>query len=610
LAVALAIALVPLVSAPALADDFAPEITSFERLSLDVLGSEQLVKISFTARDEGPAGLAYAMFTYRTPLGAEIRVDSPWMGRQSEGTFVAVQPLGLWAASGEYVLQKVEVLDREWNRTVYERGSVTRFDFGGADFKVRNPLEDTVTPTLESIRLFQHDVAQGTPVVALYGARDNLSGVSEVVVMGFGPTGQNFHVRSLPQLGAAGPATWLVPLGAATGVYGVTGVHVSDRAGNTVHYDIDRTGHYPPNASVPDHEAPDITTLDFRVLGGTEDTTPPLMATFSSLTPQARRLGERVAFDFKALEQGSGVQMVSAEWSDPLGHTLYAHKTCGDRTEGPLSTTIEDYRTIGSRWTLDYISFVDYLGNQTSYRRDGTVMYQGGDSGPPTHAFDLSQADFVIERGEARPSDIPDSTALYCPPVGTVGLHIPDQDVLFGEAVTIGGLVRGAQGAIPEPLVAVHQFVGGEPLLTDVVEGNADGTYTSVFTPKASGAIGATFLGAAGPSGADVSTSPRVKVVVRPRIEAALADVSIVRGSTTKLAGSVTPALNGTVTLQRKTRGGWERLRTTALSSGGTFSFPVGPSRVGTHTFRVVRAGGKRLAAGSSPSLSLTVRDP
>lgn len=72
------------------------------------------------------------------------------MGRQPEGTFVAAEPLSLWAASGEYTLQKVEVSDREWNSTLYERGNATQFDFAAADFRVNNPLEDAVTPTCPS----------------------------------------------------------------------------------------------------------------------------------------------------------------------------------------------------------------------------------------------------------------------------------------------------------------------------------------------------------------------------------------------------------------------------------------------------------------------------
>ena len=602
----LAIALVPVAPTPAVADDFAPQITSFERVSVDVLGSDPVVKIVFSARDEGPAGLAYAMFTFSTPLGAEIRVDSPSMARQAEGTFVAVKPLGLWAASGEYTLQKVEVQDREWNSTVYKRGTATHFDFAAADFLVNNPLEDTVTPTLTSIRLFQHEVAQGTPVVALYEAHDNRSGVSEVVISGFSPSGNNFQVRSLPELGAAGPATWLVPLGAETGEYAVIGVHVTDRAGNTVQYGVDRVDHYPPKATAPDDAPRDLATLNFRVHGAADDTIPPIMANFSRLTPDTRRLGERVAFDFTALEQDSGVQMVFAEWSDSLGHTIYASKTCGDRTRGPVSTTIEDYRTVGSRWTLDYVSLVDYLGNQASYRRDGTVMYQNGDSGPPTHVFDLSQADFTIEAGLARGSDIPDSTALYCPPVGNVALQIPDQTVLFGDAVTISGVVNGPQGTVAEPIVAVHQFVNGRPLLTGVVEGDPNGHYSSAFVPKASGPVATTFLGAAGPSGADVATSSRVKVHVKPLIRARLAEASIARWATTNMTGSVMPARGGAIKLQRRVGDRWITAGKKVLSSG-RFSFRLGPFPVGRYTFRIVRLAGENLAVGRSAPAALRV---
>jgi hypothetical protein len=123
--VALLASMMPLLAAPARADDFAPEITSFDRVSETILGGHQLVTIRFTARDEGRAGLAYAYFTYESPIEGIVRVDSVYMQRLPSGTFAATKLLSPWAASGEYTLRKVQVHDREGNETTYERGGPT-----------------------------------------------------------------------------------------------------------------------------------------------------------------------------------------------------------------------------------------------------------------------------------------------------------------------------------------------------------------------------------------------------------------------------------------------------------------------------------------------------
>ena len=278
---ALVVASVPLAAGPALADDFDPEIKSFSRTSEGLLAGHQVVTVEFTATDEGPAGLAYAHFTFTDPLGGFIRVDSGWMNRAAEGTFTATKVMSPWAASGEYRLVKAEVLDREWNTTTYERDAATGFDFAAADFTVDNPLEDTTVPTLKSARLFQGRVRQGTPVVVLYDAADDLSGVKEVAFLGWSPTEGQYNVQSLPELGGVGPAAWLVPLAAASGTYDSFGIMVMDRAGNSIWYqEGEPTRPYPPRAELPAHDEPDPGSLDFTVVGETGDRLSPSMTSF------------------------------------------------------------------------------------------------------------------------------------------------------------------------------------------------------------------------------------------------------------------------------------------------------------------------------------------
>jgi hypothetical protein len=610
--IALVAAALPLVAGPALADDFAPEIKSFSRTSEGLLGGHQIVTIEFTATDEGPAGLAYAYFTFTDPLGGFLRVDSEWMNRAPEGTFTATKVLSPWVGSGEYRLVEVEVSDREWNSTTYERDAAPGFDFAAADFTVENPNEDVTAPTLRSARLFQTHVRQGTPVVALYDAADDLSGVKEVAFFGWSPTRAQYTLHSLPELGAVGPAVWLVPLAAASGAYDSMGIMVMDRAGNSIWYQEGQEARaYPPRAELPAHDEPDPGSLDFTVVGETGDRLSPSMTSFSRATPQVRHIGDVVGLDYSAFDPGTGIEQVAAQWTGADGRVIDASKTCGDLTRGPVSVQIEDYRSVDSEWQLASITFADYLWNHTTYLRDGRILYSNADPGPETHSYDLSQGDFRIEAGPPGEQQIHNSSASYCYRNGNVSLDLDDVDVLYGEVVTTAGTVLGGGGAVEQPVVAVHQYLASGPRLVGVVEGTARGRFEESFVARQSGQVTATFFGVAGPNGADAATSPRVSYKVRPRVRATLGDERIRSGGTTRVRGRVVPSAGGgAVLLQQRGDDRWQTVDETAIGPKGGFSFAVRPRGTGTFAYRVVKQASEKLAAGRSPVRTLEVYGP
>lgn len=606
--VVLLAASLPLLAQPARADDFAPQLTSFTRTSQGVLGGHQLLTIDFTARDEGPAGLSYALFEFETPLGGFVRADSEYMGRAAEGTFTATKVLSPWAASGTYTLATIDVYDREGNHTKYERGGDHALDLPAGDFEVMNAAEDVTAPTLSSVRLFRDEALQGTPVVMLYSAHDDLSGVQEVHAIGFGPAGAQYTLRSLPGLGVAGPASWLVPLASPSGAYEPSSITVVDRAGNHTHYQVGRTMEpYPPGARIPPHDGPDPESIAFTVLGTTGDREPPQMLQFGSLTPERRRLGDVVALDYRAVDSGTGVAWVLAEWTDGRGHDIWATKTCGDLGEGPLSVAIEDYRSTGTDWELQYIAFADSLNNWVGYHRGGRVSYQNTDPGPPAHSFDLSVGDFHLEEGPASDELVIPTSSMNCPRIADVTLGVDDADVTFGQSVVTHGAVRGPRAAVTRPLVAIHHHLRGRPRLVAVVEGDRAGRYRRSFVPKENGALTTTFLGMEGASGADPGTSRRVRVTVRPRVVASLLDGTIADGASTRLDGRVVPALGQEVLLQRRSGARWRTVQRATLEEDGGWSFVIRPPGPGSFSYRAVVPGGPRLAPGRSPAHVLRV---
>jgi hypothetical protein len=598
-------------TAPAFADDFSPTVSSFVRSSGDVLGSDGAVSLSFEASDEGPAGLIWVMFTYRTPLGAELRVDSEYLQRAPGGTFIATRKIGQWAASGRYVLDNVEVLDLESNRTKYERETATQFGWAQADFTVDNPNQDTTVPTLAGARLFQESVAQGTPVVVLYEAQDDLSGVERVVFYGWNPGGHQYWVESLPQLGAVGPAAWVVPLEAASGRYESIGLQVHDRAGNFIEYSIyNGTLPYPPQATVPAHPDPDLASLSFDVFGTTGDRVSPRMSSLSALTEGPRRLGEIAGVRFDASDQGTGIEQIAGQWIDGKGHYMDFSKVCDDRTIGYASTTIEDYRTLGSDWQMVNITFGDYLGNQTTYNRNGSMYYDDGESDriAGTHSFDLSVGDFHLEEGAARPSDLSDTTKRWCPKVANVTLELDDPTIALGDIVSAFGDVKLGGTPIPDPVLAIHEYVDGVPQLIDVVQGGDAGDYVDDFVAETKGQLQATFLGKDGLLGSQRSQSPLVDLIVGTSVAASLDPATIPLGAKASISGHVSPAGDGgRVWLQRRYPWGWKDVRSNSVGTDGSFTFSLQPSRARTYRYRILRPGSDTLVAAKSRVLSLKV---
>jgi hypothetical protein len=630
----LAISMLGLVGNAARADDFAPEMTAFERTSPDLGIPGEPILIEFSATDEGLSGLEWAMFTYRTPIQGIMRVDG-YMSHSSSGDFIAKEIVGPWAAEGEYVLEEVELYDRESNHTVYERASAPQFDFAAADFSIENPNEDVTAPIITSARIFESVVPQGQPVVILYTASDDLSGVATVTFSGWKPSRVAYGVTSPPELGAVGPAAWVVPLAAPPGTYESFSAHVIDRAGNGLSYDFDNStrDQWPNGAQMQDQMPFDGKALSFEVVGGPGDPTPPVVTSFEPLTPRERKLGDQVAIDFAASDEGTGVDRVGFGWSDGHGHTFSVSKQCGDPTHGPAAAFIEPWRTVDRDWTLQSFVVFDKLENGTIYRRDGSVSYASNYVGPTTHSFDLSKGDFHVGEGAGSPTGYTDTTSQWCPVVADVWLGVDRDQIDPGETISAFGSVTTDGGPIAQPVVAIHEYVDGEPRLLEVQRGGAQGDYATAYSPTSSATLKTSFLGYAGPDGeADFTRSNEVDFTVRSdgesdpstdpegepstgptepkrtrRVFIRLSDDAVAVGTRARIRGSVeTTAELSKVQLQRRYANGWHTVAKAPLNLF-RFHFPIRPKSAGARRYRVLAKPTASFSAGLSRAVTLVV---
>lgn len=594
---------------PAMADESAPEITAFRRTSPSLGIPLQPVAIEFTASDQGGSGLEYALFTYRGPTGGIFRVDSEHLQGSSFGTFQATNVIGAWAATGTYVLERVEIYDRAHNMRTYDRASSPQFDFASADFEVENPNQDITAPVLDWAKIWDETVSQGEPVVGLYQARDDGSGVESVAFTTMRPMGSGVNLHSLPGLGAVGPASWVVPLGSPIATYEVLSITVIDRAGNSLTYDRhDGRKAYPERTVVPDHTGVDTAQMSFDVVSSSNDVYAPRITSLEPRSPAIRVPGDQIAVDFEATDEGVGIDRVYLSWADDAGHELEAWKRCGDRTTGTITVALEEYLTVDRDWRLTHAVVADRLDQQTIYYRDGTSLSHAAGSQQGVHNLDLSRFDFRVQAGERSTHEFPDTSREWCPVVADVSLQTPDTSVVAGAPVPLRGIVGYGAGSVQTPVVAIHEYVRDRPRLVSVVRGGDAGGYQGKLSPTVNTTVRSTFLGSDGPATIDSARSPELEIAVAPRITARLGKATLSVGSRAVLSGSVWPKHPGdSVTLQRKTSSGWRAIATDQLSELSAFRFTWKPRKNGVTSYRVVKARDADHARGLSPVRRLTV---
>lgn len=99
-----------------------------------------------------------------------------------------------------------------------------------------------------------------------------------------------------------------------------------------------------------------------------------------------------------------------------------------------------------------------------------------------------------------------------------------------------------------------------------------------------------------------------VTTTVTYAVAATLSATSVRRYASVTVKGAVSPARPGQyVYLQRYSAGAWRNVATIRLTSASAYSYVFRPSSAGTWQYRVYKPGDASLAAGASPTRTLTV---
>ena len=491
------------VARPSSATSSAPRLTSMSAPTPREAGPGQTVGLNFSASEPiTGAGITQVAFVFARSTQQWPPVALAWHLDNSHETTVAGRAtvqIDPRAATGRYELVEVSIYDRAGTWTRYNGPDFVQTSDGstpppGSDvdwtqyIDVTNPVGDSTPPQLTSLRVLHDKVRAGQPVIDLYKARLDASGIKDVAIYYMSPRDTQFVVRSIEGVAAVGPAATVVPLAQYGGKYRSYAASVTDGAGNMTNYDRDYNGGAQDGGL-------DFSAADFRVVPFAEDATLPVLKSVSLLSHRRAEPTDQLALDYRASDEGTGVKYFWADWMDRHNHHLEVDKQCHHPSTGPAASEIPDYAS-GS-YKLRRIELIDRLGNMATYWRDGTISNEPADGiGAKHHHFDFSELDITVTDGPGGRQVAPGIIGGLCPHVPTVGLTTSATALVVGDVLTLRGRVKNASKKVPHPFVALYQRTDdGRLRLLGVRRGDADGRYHKQLTPRKSAKYWTTFLG-------------------------------------------------------------------------------------------------------------------
>jgi hypothetical protein len=250
----------------------APTIGTIKAVETSVRAGDPMA-LRFSAHDD-LSGVTDVYATMTGPGGVTLNLLNaggtwPWV-ITSGGPIVGTVPRG--AAPGTYTLTRLTVYDAVGNYTDYTQasadsqpaGSAPLIDLGAVTITVTQPgTTDLTAPRLSQFAMKSvSDRRRGEFVTWSYATLADASPIAEVKVIVRSPGG----VTDTGLLGGgdlrAGRISFWVTTDAQTGTWTVTGVQLTDTAGNVRTYSPDGKGTQPGRAS---HTGPSFPGMTFKV---------------------------------------------------------------------------------------------------------------------------------------------------------------------------------------------------------------------------------------------------------------------------------------------------------------------------------------------------------
>lgn len=124
------------------------------------------------------------------------------------------------------------------------------------------------------------------------------------------------------------------------------------------------------------------------------DATNPTLSTVTRASDASVTAPATAGLNYAAADTGSGVAGAVAVYTDAVGRQLWGNYQ--DGATGKVSFNLSKYAAAGL-YALTWVVVYDNSGNDSWYRRDGTVTSDSKSAtGPTRHSFDFARSDFTV----------------------------------------------------------------------------------------------------------------------------------------------------------------------------------------------------------------------
>jgi Fibronectin type III domain len=304
-------------------------------------------------------------------------------------------------------------------------------------------------------------------------------------------------------------------------------------------------------------------------------------------TPALRgRLRYRARADVTPPAQATGVTATRA--SDGSVHLSWANPSDGDYA-GTVVRFLPSPQAPGLATAGRY-----------AYTGTGTSVDVSGLSAGRTYTFAVFTYDSTGNVSRARVVSVPGSPRQK--------ITVAPTTITYGSSASVTGVLTDIDGV---PLAGRTTRLQSRP------PGTATWTTVATLTTSSTGTLSTSVKPSANleyrlisdaTSAYAAAPSAAVLVQVRQQVTAALSASSITLGHSVTIKGSVAPNHAGqSVSLQYYYSGAWHTVKTATLTSTSTYSFSYWPGSAGIRSLRVYRPADADHAAGTSPTMKLTI---
>lgn len=321
---------------------------------------------------------------------------------------------------------------------------------------------DIAYPSLVGFEVHSRAGVPDEPVTISYVATSEVPLRS--VSFSFTNNGRSYTARAAPDPAGSGQVRLVIPDGARNGTWQLGAITlVTNTSVQTTYLRSGAVSHL-PSAPAEQH-AFDLTASDVTLSGSVEDVSYPDIKTVTTSTGTFNP-GQQVTVDY-ALEDQTGVEAITVWLRERrTGRDVIAHRQLGTPPiplAGSIVVTLDDTVANGT-YAIDAVRVRDVMGNEATYRSNGTVTTPSGDQVLGHHDLPFGSPCFTVTG----------STADYDPPELT-SFTVTDRTVVTGQPVSVSYAFAEQKGNLAS-LTAVWQIDGGAFVVAKATDAPATGS--------------------------------------------------------------------------------------------------------------------------------------